>query len=286
MKKATDSKPSRQQALIRSSAAEYLTFVAASGTGGVEAVYADENIWLTQKMMGVLYDVDVRTINYHLKKIFGDSELEEESVIRNFRITAAAGKRPSCGPGSGGQATGTCTEPGFPKFPRSPKAPCQPAICVPSGRAVEVCRGVQSSQNHGTEGGCQTASPAACYAAAGKSATPVAGGDCGRVDPTRWSCQSEPRESRSRGGQRVFGQGVPDHLSWPPGHSRHPGAGIAAVPWPSGRNSDHIGLCLCRQQRFAKHHPQRQPGCRDSSAGRYGATWIPHPAPKLMEVLS
>jgi hypothetical protein len=78
--------------LIRSSAAEYLTFIAASGQGGVEAVYADENIWLTQKMMGVLYNVDVRTINYHLKKIFNDSELEENSVIRNFRITAADGK--------------------------------------------------------------------------------------------------------------------------------------------------------------------------------------------------
>ena len=55
-------------------------------------VYGDENIWLTQKMMGVLYDVDVRTINYHLKKIFSDSELQEDSVIRKFRITAADGK--------------------------------------------------------------------------------------------------------------------------------------------------------------------------------------------------
>ena len=54
--------------LIRSSAAEYLTFIASSGKGGVEAVYADENVWLTQKMMSTLYDVDVRTINYHLKK--------------------------------------------------------------------------------------------------------------------------------------------------------------------------------------------------------------------------
>jgi hypothetical protein len=52
--------------LIRSSAAEYLTFVAASGQGGVEAVYARENVWLSQKMMGALYDVDVRTISYHL----------------------------------------------------------------------------------------------------------------------------------------------------------------------------------------------------------------------------
>jgi hypothetical protein len=78
--------------IVRSSAAEYLTFVAASGKGGVVAVYADENIWLTQKMMGVLYDVETHTINYHLKKVFADSELEEHSVIRNFRITAADGK--------------------------------------------------------------------------------------------------------------------------------------------------------------------------------------------------
>lgn len=83
----------QQLAPIRSSAAEYLTFVAASGTGGVETVYSDENVWLTQKMLAQLYDVDVRTINYHLKKVFSDSELQEDSVIRNFRITAADGKR-------------------------------------------------------------------------------------------------------------------------------------------------------------------------------------------------
>ena len=82
----------RETALISSSAAEYLTFIAASGKGGVEAVYADENIWLTQKMMGVLYDVETYTINYHLKKVFADSELQKGSVIRNFRITAADGK--------------------------------------------------------------------------------------------------------------------------------------------------------------------------------------------------
>jgi hypothetical protein len=78
--------------LVRSSAAEYLTFVAASGQGGVEAVYADENVWLTQKMMGQLYDVETHTINYHLKKVFADYELQEDAVIRNFRITAADGK--------------------------------------------------------------------------------------------------------------------------------------------------------------------------------------------------
>ena len=58
----------------------------------MEAVYADENVWITQKLMGLLYDVDVRTINYHLKKVFSDSELEEDSVIRNFQITASDGK--------------------------------------------------------------------------------------------------------------------------------------------------------------------------------------------------
>ena len=78
--------------IVRSSAAEYLTFIAAHGEGGVEAVYADENIWLTQKMMGTLYQVETHTINYHLKKIFTDSELQEDSVIRNFRITASDGK--------------------------------------------------------------------------------------------------------------------------------------------------------------------------------------------------
>jgi hypothetical protein len=78
--------------LIRSSAAEYLTFVAASGTGGVEAVYADENVWLSQKMMGLLYGVETHTINYHLKKIFSDHELQADAVIRDFRITAADGK--------------------------------------------------------------------------------------------------------------------------------------------------------------------------------------------------
>lgn len=78
--------------LVRSSAAEYLTFIAASGQSGVEAIYADESIWLSQKMMAELYNVNVRTVNEHLKKIFADSELEENSVIRKFRITASDGK--------------------------------------------------------------------------------------------------------------------------------------------------------------------------------------------------
>ena len=78
----------KQEQAIRSSAAEYLTFVAATGdsTESMEMRYEDENIWLTQKMMSALYDVDVRTINEHIQKIYEDGELTEEATIRNFRI--------------------------------------------------------------------------------------------------------------------------------------------------------------------------------------------------------
>lgn len=84
----------KKEVTIRSSAAEYLTFVAATGGSNesVEVRYEDENIWITQKMLAVLYEVETNTINYHIKKIFEDSELEEDSVIRNFRITASDGK--------------------------------------------------------------------------------------------------------------------------------------------------------------------------------------------------
>lgn len=82
----------REISIVRSSAAEYLTFITATGEGDVNAIYSDENVWLTQKMMGVLYNVETNTINYHLKKIFMDKEVDENSVIRKFRITAADGK--------------------------------------------------------------------------------------------------------------------------------------------------------------------------------------------------
>lgn len=82
----------KNEITIRSSAAEYLTFITATGEGGVEAIYADENVWLTQKMMGVLYDVGTNTINYHLQKLYDDGEIDEISVIRKFRITASDGK--------------------------------------------------------------------------------------------------------------------------------------------------------------------------------------------------
>ena len=83
-----------KEVTIRSSAAEYLTFVAATGDSkeSVEVRYEDENIWITQKMLAVLYEVETNTINYHIKKIFEDRELQEDSVIRKFRITAPDGK--------------------------------------------------------------------------------------------------------------------------------------------------------------------------------------------------
>ena len=74
--------------IIRSSAVEYLTYISASGEGGVDAIYENENIWLSQKMIALLYDVSIPTINEHLKKLFHDKELEKSSAIRNFRITA------------------------------------------------------------------------------------------------------------------------------------------------------------------------------------------------------
>lgn len=85
-------KDKREISIVRSSAAEYLTFITATGESDVNAVYCDENVWLTQKMMGLLYNVETHTINYHLKKIFADGEIDESSVIRKFRITAADGK--------------------------------------------------------------------------------------------------------------------------------------------------------------------------------------------------
>ena len=85
----------KDSALVRSSAAEYLTFVASTGEDkdSIEMRYEDENIWLTQKMMAALYDVSVAAINQHLKKIFEDGELQEEAVIKKYLITATDGKK-------------------------------------------------------------------------------------------------------------------------------------------------------------------------------------------------
>ena len=73
---------------IRSSEAEYLTYIAATGdnTQSIEMRYEDENIWLTQKMMATLYDVSVSAINQHIKKVYDHNELEENSTIKKFLI--------------------------------------------------------------------------------------------------------------------------------------------------------------------------------------------------------
>ena len=85
----------KDEITIHSSAAEYLTYVAAVGDNAdsMEIRYEEENIWLTQKMMAQLYDVDVRTINEHIKKIISDGELTETATIRKFRIVQTEGSR-------------------------------------------------------------------------------------------------------------------------------------------------------------------------------------------------
>ena len=88
-------KKKKDEITIRSSTAEYLTYVATVGDqqDSIEMRYEDENIWLTQKMMATLYDIDVRTVSEHIKKIYSDSELEENSTIRKFRIVQTEGSR-------------------------------------------------------------------------------------------------------------------------------------------------------------------------------------------------
>lgn len=86
---------SKKEITIRSSAAEYLTFVAATGESpsSIELRYEDENIWLSQRMMAELYGVEINTINEHIKKIYADNELTAEATIRNFRIVQTEGRR-------------------------------------------------------------------------------------------------------------------------------------------------------------------------------------------------
>lgn len=88
--------PKKSADITRSSAAEYLTFVAATGDQpeAIEVRYQDENVWLTQKMMAALYGVDVRTVNEHLKTLIKGGEVrDDESTIRNFRIVQTEGAR-------------------------------------------------------------------------------------------------------------------------------------------------------------------------------------------------
>ena len=95
IKEASYLKKKKDEITIRSSAAEYLTYIASVGDqqDSIEMRYEDENIWLTQKMMATLYDVGLPTINEHIKKIYADSELEESATIRNFRIVQTEGSR-------------------------------------------------------------------------------------------------------------------------------------------------------------------------------------------------
>jgi hypothetical protein len=79
--------------LIRNSTAEFLTFTSQSGESSIEARYEDETVWLSQKLMSVLFDVGINTINYHLKEIYKSNELKENRTIRNFRIVQIEGKR-------------------------------------------------------------------------------------------------------------------------------------------------------------------------------------------------
>ncbi|MDD2407705.1 MAG: virulence RhuM family protein [Tepidiphilus sp.] len=78
---------------IRASTAEFLIFTQQAGEQSIEVRYQDDTIWLTQKLMAALFDVDVRTISEHLRNIFASGELDEAAVVRNFRITAADGKQ-------------------------------------------------------------------------------------------------------------------------------------------------------------------------------------------------
>ena len=95
MKREIEQYKNNHEIEIRASAAEYLTFIAATGDDedSIEIRYEDENIWLTQKMMATLYDVSVSAINQHLKKIYDDAELQEESTIKNYLIVQKEGNR-------------------------------------------------------------------------------------------------------------------------------------------------------------------------------------------------
>ncbi|MCR4820418.1 MAG: virulence RhuM family protein [Elusimicrobiales bacterium] len=88
-------KNKKKEISVRSSAAEYLTYISAAGGSkdSIELRYEDENIWLTQKMMSLLYGVSVATINHHISKIYDDCELQQSSTIRNFLIVQKEGNR-------------------------------------------------------------------------------------------------------------------------------------------------------------------------------------------------
>ena len=77
---------------IRNSTAEFLIFTQQADEDGIEVRVADETVWLTQKLIGVLFDKGRSTITEHLTNIFESGELDEKAVCRDFRHTAEDGK--------------------------------------------------------------------------------------------------------------------------------------------------------------------------------------------------
>jgi hypothetical protein len=89
----TDKNPINKKLQIRNSTAEFLVFTSQNKTSTIEVRYEDKSIWLSQKLMAELFDVEVNTINYHLKGIYKNSEIQENRTIRKFRIVQQEGKR-------------------------------------------------------------------------------------------------------------------------------------------------------------------------------------------------
>ncbi len=81
----------------KSSAAQFITYIASVGgtPEQYEIRYENENIWMSQKMLAAVYGVEINSVNYHIKKIFADAELDENSVVRKIRITGPDGKNTS-----------------------------------------------------------------------------------------------------------------------------------------------------------------------------------------------
>ena len=78
---------------IRNSTAEFLIFQIENKEEGIEVLYQDETLWLTQKTMSILFDVDIRTINEHLTNIYSQGEVDKNTTIRKNRIVQKEGNR-------------------------------------------------------------------------------------------------------------------------------------------------------------------------------------------------
>jgi hypothetical protein len=89
----TDKNSKDKKLQIRNSTAEFLVFTNQNRTSTIEVRYEDESIWLSQKLMAELFDVEVNTINYHLKEVYKSFEIQEDGTIRKFRIVQQEGKR-------------------------------------------------------------------------------------------------------------------------------------------------------------------------------------------------